>query len=106
MARFLFTVWPYPGHIHPNVAIAHALGKRGHETAFYTGGSIRQSLEGEGIRCFPFRSVDEKRVENIVLALDAQSLKWWKARASKKLLCEWLLGTVEGQLKDLGAVLS
>ena len=83
MAKFLFTVWPFPGHIHPNVAIAHALGERGHEAAFYTGGSIAASLEGEGFRCFPFRQLDEARVEAIVLALDALSLQWWKARQSQ-----------------------
>jgi len=68
MAKFLFTVWPFPGHVHPNLAIAHALCERGHEAAFYTGGSARASLEAEGLRCFPFRQVDEARVEAIVLA--------------------------------------
>jgi MGT family glycosyltransferase len=106
MARFLFTVWPFPGHVHPDVAIAHALGERGHETAFYTGSSVRASLEVEGFRCFPFRRVEEARVEAIVLALDAMSLQWWRARRRKALLREWLLETVEAQLQDLVAVLS
>jgi MGT family glycosyltransferase len=105
MAKFLFTVWPYPGHIHPNVAIARALGDRGHEVAFYTGGSMTEAVEGEGFRCFPFRQVDAARVEEIVLRLDALSLHWWKAASRKVLLREWLLGTVEGQLQDLAAVL-
>jgi MGT family glycosyltransferase len=104
-SKFLFTVWPYPGHVHPNVAIAHALDRRGYETAFYTGGSLAASLEGEGFRCFPFRHVDEARVEAIVLALDALSLQWWRARRRKALLREWLLGTVEAQLQDLAAVI-
>jgi MGT family glycosyltransferase len=106
MAKFLFTVWPFPGHVHPNVAIAKALGRSGHETAFYTGGSMRSSLEGEGLRCFPFRQVDEVEVEKIVLALDAMSLQWWRARHRKALLRKWLLGTVDAQLEDLTAVLS
>jgi MGT family glycosyltransferase len=105
MAKYLFTVWPYPGHIHPNVAIAQALASRGHDTAFYTGGTLRESLEGEGIRCFPFQRLDEERVEAMVLALDAMSLEWWKPRPRKSLLREWLLGTVEAQLEDLAAVL-
>ena len=62
MARFLFTVWPFPGHVHPNVAIARALDVRGHASAFYTGGSIAHSLEDEGLRVFPFRAVDERVV--------------------------------------------
>src|SRR5918994_498382 len=105
MAKFLFTVWPYPGHVHPNVAIAHALGDRGHELAFYTGGAMKASVEGEGFRCFPFRQVDAARVEEIVLRLDALSLQWWRARHRKLLLREWLLGTAEAQLEDLAAVL-
>ena len=105
MARFLFTLWPFPGHVHPNAAIAHALRNRGHEAAFYTGGSVRASLEAQGFPCFSFRHVDEARVEAIVLALDALSLQWWKAPRSKTLLREWLLETVEAQLKDLTAVL-
>jgi MGT family glycosyltransferase len=105
MARFLFTVWPYPGHIHPNVAIAHALVERGHEVAFYTGGSAIPSLEAEGFRGFPFRRLDEAAAEKIVLTLDAQSLEWWKAFNSKALLTDWLLGTIDAQLEDVLAVL-
>src|SRR5262245_56929188 len=105
MAKFLFTVWPYPGHIHPIVAIAHALGSLGHQAAFYTGGSIRKSLEREGLRCFPFQRVDEAQVRESVLALDAMSLSWRNARQRKALLTGWLLGTVEAQLEDLAEVL-
>jgi MGT family glycosyltransferase len=104
MARFLFTVWPYPGHIHPNVAIAHALGTRGHESGFYTGSSLEESLEREGFRVFPFRHVNEARVAQVVLTLDALSLQWQQARRRKALLREWLLGTVDEQLEDLAAV--
>lgn len=106
MARFLFAVWPYPGHLHPNAAVAHALAERGHEVAFYTGGSAAPALRDQGFRCFPFEAVDERQVERIVLALDAQSLQWWKARDTKRLLREWLLGTVDAQLRDLEGVLS
>ncbi|MEO7271628.1 MAG: glycosyltransferase, partial [Vicinamibacterales bacterium] len=105
MAKFLFTVWPFPGHVHPNVAIAHALGARGHEAAFYTGGSMTASLGAEGFRCFPFQQVDEAQVTASILALDAMSLQWWKAARQKRLLREWLLGTVEAQLRDLNEVI-
>ena len=106
MARFLFTLWPYPGHVHPNVAIAHALAGRGHEAAFYTGGSVAASLESEGFRCFPFEAVNEGHVEKLVMTLDAQSMQWWKARDNRRLLGEWLLGTVDAQLDDLTSVLA
>jgi MGT family glycosyltransferase len=105
MANFLFTVWPFPGHVHPNMAIARALRERGHEAAFYTGASVRATLEAEGIGCFPFCKLDEARVEATALALDALSLQWWRARRGKALLRGWLLETIEAQLKDLAAVL-
>lgn len=98
-------MWPFPGHLHPNMAVAHALCKREHEVAFYTGGTARSSLESQGLSCFQFRRVEEPRVESIVLALDALSLQWWRAGQSKALLREWLLGTVEAQLEDLTEVL-
>ena len=53
MARFLFTVWPFAGHLHPSIAIARALHTRGHEIAFYTGATVRSVVEGEGFQFFP-----------------------------------------------------
>jgi MGT family glycosyltransferase len=104
MAKFLFTVWPFPGHVHPNVAIAHALTARGHEAAFYTSGSLQAPLEAERFRVFPFTRVNAGAVEEMVLAIDSLSLQWWKARESKALLERWLLGTIEAQLEDLDDV--
>lgn len=106
MARFLFTVWPFPGHIHPNVAIGHALMGRGHSVAFYTGGSVRASLEEEGFRVFPFREVDERQVRELVLKLDALSLEWSAATRRKALLCQWLLETIDDQVSDVTSVVS
>ena len=106
MADFLFTVWPFPGHVHPNVAIAHALCERGHRVAFYTDRSLQPSLEAEGFRVFPFARVDGARAEKLVLDLDALSLRWWSARRQKAMLTDWLLGSVEAQLADLAAVRS
>jgi MGT family glycosyltransferase len=106
MAKFLFTVWPFPGHVNPNVAIARALCERGHQAAFYTGDSVRDALAADGLCCYPFRQVEEARVEAIVLTLDAMSLQWWRARRRKALLREWLLGTLQAQLDDLATVLA
>ena len=106
MARFLFTVWPFPGHVHPNVAIARALAERGHESAFYTGGSIAASLEAEGLRVFPFRALDEARTTAAVQELDALSLEWRRARERKAMIRDWFLGTVDAQLQDLTGVVN
>src|SRR4029453_4060026 len=107
MAKFLFTVWPFSGHVHPNVAIAHALRSRGHDIGFYTGGSIARSLETQGFVCFPFQAVDETRATDLVTALDAHSLQWFRGvAAAPRLMHECLLGKVDAQLRDLRAVLS
>jgi MGT family glycosyltransferase len=105
MARFLFTVWPYLGHIHPNLAVARELGARGHEPAFYTGSSASAAIESEGFRCFPFRRIDEGRLEEIILSLDALSLDWVKVRHRLGLLREWLLGTADAQIADVTEVM-
>jgi MGT family glycosyltransferase len=106
MATFLFTLWPFPGHVHPNVAVARALAARGHEIGFYTGGSVQASLQGEGFRFFPFRHLDEASITGNVLALDALSVQWWRASQRKAMLGAWLLDSVEAQLADLRAVLA
>ncbi len=66
---------------------------------------MQASLEGEGLRCFPFQRVEEARIAAAVLALDALSLKWGSVRRRKALLRDWLLGTLDAQLEDLAAVL-
>lgn len=109
MAKFLFTAWPFAGHLHPCLAIAHALRSRGHEVAFYTGASACADIQSEGFRCFPFIRVNEERIKTIASSeipycptvLDR--LK--NARLLKTKFKEWLLDTVPGQVEDLHAIL-
>jgi len=68
MSKFLFTVWPLTGHIHPNLAIATELRKVGHQVAFYTGSHARGMVEGAGFQCFPLRKVDENLIEEMFLS--------------------------------------
>ncbi len=106
MAGFLFTVWPFPGHIHPNIAVAHALRERGHDVRFYTGSLARATIEGEGFAVFPFHRIDEARVEEIVLSplgIMAQARNPLRAGLMWR---DWVLGTVPSQLADLDGVLA
>lgn len=107
MAKFLFTVWPFPGHVNPAIAVAHALRVRGHQAAFYTGSSARSVVEGEGFRCFPFVSLDEERIEALLHRSFSHFDSIWqpllRAREIKASLKEWLLDTVPHQLEDLKA---
>ncbi len=53
MSRFLFTVWPYPGHYNPCIAMGHLLRERGHDVAFFTGAGT--PVEAQGFIRFPFQ---------------------------------------------------
>jgi len=105
MARFLLTVWPFPSHYFPMLAIARALRDRGHDVAFYTGERARPDMEGQGFACFAFESVDEGRVDQIMLSRD-HFASWRLPLRLKALLHEWLLGTVPGQVQDLTRLLA
>jgi MGT family glycosyltransferase len=109
VARFLITVWPFPGHVNPGLAVAHALRARHHEVAFYTGRAARPVVEGEGFRCFPFVKLDEERIDALMRSEISHFASLWdqlrRARQLKSGLKEWLLGTVPGQIEDLRAIL-
>ena len=126
MAKFLFTVWPFPGHIYPNIAIAHALRARGHDVAFYTGGMARPVVAGEVFTYFPFQQVAhrlravvgwpetdgdvadpallyERLTERYAYSHEQSLLA--RAKQLKAMYYEWILGTVPQQVIDLQAVL-
>ncbi len=103
MARILQTLWQFPTHLQPNIALAHALQDRGHDVAFYSGESVRCVVEKEGFACFPFRAVDDSGVRSAVEQLinfrrnPLKTRKLWRA---------FLIETMPGQLRDLTTILS
>ncbi len=105
MGRFLIAVWPFRGHVVPLVALGVALRERGHEVAIYTGTDARTIVEGEGFPFFPFRSVDEKRIDSLMFSR-ATYASWTLPRDLKALLKEWLLGTVPDQVSDLAPLVA
>jgi len=104
MAKFLFTVWPFPGHFFPTVAIAHALRERGHQVAFYTGTWACRVVEDEGFPCFPFQHVDEEYLYHVMLSPQRGSLQWTGIFRFEATLRKWLLETIPQQVEDLEAV--
>jgi MGT family glycosyltransferase len=103
-------MWPFSGHVHPNIAIAHSLRARGHQVAFYTGASVRPVVEGEGFEFFPFTRVDEGRISRLVSSEMPYSPSLWGRlksgpRTAAKLR-EWLLDTIPQQVDDIDRVLS
>ena len=103
MARLLFTIWPFPTHLHPFMALAMEARAQGHEVAFYTGGGALSALAREGFRTFPFREVDWGRVARIVDDLIAGRQRPSQMR---RLWPRFLVETVPAQLRDLEAVLA
>ncbi|MGC9949905.1 MAG: nucleotide disphospho-sugar-binding domain-containing protein [Bryobacteraceae bacterium] len=103
MARLLFTVWPYPTHLHPFLALALEARSLGHEVAFFTGGDALSVLAREGFRCFPFRDVNWDRVARTVDDLIAGRKR---PSAMRRLWPNFLVETVPAQVRDLEAVLA
>src|SRR4051794_32778860 len=101
MSRVLIATWPFAGHIFPQIALAHALRRRGHEPAFYTAGKAAGLLAAEGFRHFPFQALDEERLQQVVLNPERGSLHWGGFMQFQKTLNDWLLGTIDDQVTDL-----
>jgi MGT family glycosyltransferase len=123
MAKFLLAVWPYPGHLYPNLAVAHALQARGHEVAFYTGSLPQLVVEAEGFTRFPYGhlarglwtlvggggngddpSLYQRLAQHYTSAFDQRPLA--RLRQLKAMYLEMILGTVPDQVADLEAVLA
>ncbi|MEO8657040.1 MAG: nucleotide disphospho-sugar-binding domain-containing protein [Bryobacteraceae bacterium] len=106
MAKFLFTVLPLPGHLFPQISIAHALRERGHECAFYTGSRGGKVLQGEGFLHFPFQHFSEENLYKTLFSGNrgGMSLTGW--RQYSKMLRDWLLGTIPGQIADIEPLLT
>lgn len=126
MARFLCTVWPFPGHLYPTLAVAQALRTRGHEVGFYSGRAARDVIEGEGFTFFPFDRL-AARLQEIVDGVaagepgndDDALYERLTARYAPSPGCrgmtrlrlvratynEWIIGTIPQQVTDLEVIL-
>lgn len=106
MASFLFTLWPFPGHVHPLIAIGLALRNRGHKAAFYTGRKAGPSLAAEGLEHIPFRAVDEDAIDRLMFSQEKVPSLLKRPFRMISLYRRWLLDTVPDQVRDLEAILS
>jgi MGT family glycosyltransferase len=98
VSRFLVTLWPFTGHLLPQMAIAGALRERGHEVAFFSGEAVREQLESEGFELFAFERVDQDRAFRNMRAIEAGG-------RIRPVLRDWLVETIPDQLTDLRSVL-
>ncbi|MEA3337603.1 MAG: methyltransferase domain-containing protein [Chloroflexota bacterium] len=128
MARYLLAVWPYSGHVHPNITLANALRDRGHDVAFYTGALVDSQVTGQGFRRFPFRRTAD-RIAGIVGLAQSRPLENWdvpelyerlsvhytavfdqgalaQAELVKAMYRDWFAGSMPHQVSDLGEILA
>lgn len=105
--RILITLWPFTGHLLPQLSIAIALRERGHEVAFYSGEAVRATIEQEGFELFAFDRVDQERAFTSMRAVDTGDRR---ARPGGgrllPILRNWLVETIPDQVADLRDVLA
>jgi MGT family glycosyltransferase len=107
MSRYLFTCWPFDGHIVGPMVIARAVRERGHDVAIYTGETGRATVEREGFELFTFRQVDEERAYENMRTLESR-VQGVGPRGGQQLLRtfrEWLVETIPNQVADLEPVI-
>ncbi len=81
MARILFVTLPFPGCVHPNLSVALALARRGHEVAFFTGQAMCPRITGAGVLCFPYPDQLEALYRRLVASpTDGVGANWSQRR--------------------------
>jgi MGT family glycosyltransferase len=105
-SRVLFTAWPFPGHLFPQIAVACALRRQGHEVAFYTGAEGARIAGSEGFTCYPFRRVNEAALDALMRQRPADPWRLTRLPRLAVLLKRWLVDTVPQQIEDLEAVIA
>jgi len=110
MARFLLACYPVSGHLHPNIALGHALQARGHEVAIYSGAAARLTIEREGFACFPYAPRMDEQLTHIFLSdagspfasdLSITGASLSQLKQIKATLRAWFLSTIPEQVADL-----
>lgn len=114
MAKFLMACYPVSGHLHPNIALGHALQAHGHQVAIYSGSAARLVVENESFSYFPYNKEMDERITRILLPDDGSSfaadissrrVPLLQVKRIKANLREWFLSTVPHQVKDLTAAI-
>jgi MGT family glycosyltransferase len=106
MSRVLFTLWPFTGHLLPQMAIAAALRERGHDVAFYSGAAVREIVVGEGHELFEFRRVDQERAFRHMRTMEDGDRPGRPGGRIGHILRDWLVETIPDQLADLRGVVA
>ena len=105
--RVLFTLWPFTGHLLPQISIAHALRERGHEVAFFSGSAVQPIVEERGFGFFGFDRLDQERGFATMRSVDSGNRRSRPGSGRMiGLLRDWLVETIPDQLADLRPVIA
>lgn len=113
--RVILTCQPIPGHVNPNLAVAAALRRRGHEVAFYTGSMATAAVERLGMRCFPFQPSMDRHLAGVLMgdggysptarvSTDPQAYR--RAGQVNGAVKDFLLATIPQQIEDLESIVA
>ena len=105
MSRVLFACWPFEGHVFPQLAVATALRRHGHEAAFYTAPGARRFIEPEGFQLFPFQAVEESHYLRVQDSEGRTNGRRQSLRVQHQALRHWLVESIPGQVDDLCAII-
>lgn len=105
VAAFLFAVWPFTGHIHPTLAIAANLQRRGHAVAFYTGARAAPLVGASAIPCFPMAAECEAVIDAVWLT-PARAMRRRNPLQLIRGMRHWLVDTLPFQARDLEQLLT
>jgi MGT family glycosyltransferase len=105
VSRFLFTCWPFVGHVFPQMAIATALRRHGHEVAFYTGPEARRLIDPEGIPIFLFDAVEPSHYAHVEESERHTQGRRQSARRRNQVFRQWLVESIPSQVADLRPII-
>src|SRR3954468_18262010 len=100
MSRFLITLWPFTGHLLPQMAIAKALRERGHDVAFYSGEAVRETIEGQGFERRPLLRVAQERAFANMAAMEGGARPGRPKGRVVPILRDWLVEAIPDQVAD------
>ncbi len=103
--KFLLTVMPFPGTLHPFLAVGCALRARGHEVAIYTSRAVKKKIEDAGFGFFPFPAALDEAVWEMIFSADSMGASWTKPHRVGATLSRFFAETIPLQIEGLEPVL-
>lgn len=103
MSRFLLAVWSFETHVDPNLALAEALRKKGHEVAFYAGCRAGAEAMALGFEVWPFDALSEELAD---LHVEGILRERRRPRFLRRHWFDFLLSQVTAQMEDLERIVA